>query len=429
MLYKLRHLHLLIHYEVVLKDIQEGHNSDVIYIDFAKAFDKVDHGILLHKVKQQGISGHIGRWIHNFLTNRSQIVTIQGQWSAPSTVLSGVPQGSVLGPLLFLIMVNDIDSGLRHSTTTSFADDTRIRKQIKSQEETNLMQKDLNTIMEWADINNMALNRDKFELLRYGKNNNTKSETNYQCQDHNIKAKDHVKDLGVYMSSDGTFSHHYSKITQAARQLSGWILRTFTTREKTCMLTLWKSLVLPKMEYCCQLWSPHKTTDIMSIEAIQRSFTSRIAGLNHLNYWERLKHLNLYSLQRRRERYIIMYVWKVLEKLVPDVGLTETNNPRRGRLCFVQHTQASTQGVKTLIHHSFSHNGACLFNCAPRSLRELRNIAPNTFKHHLDKWLASIVDHPPTPGYTNYNTNSLPSILQESRREELDRPGMSGGPP
>ena len=165
----------------------------------------------------------------------------------------------------------------------------------------------------------MVLNGDKFELLRYGQQEELKISTQYRCGQEEITAKTSVKDLGVKMSNDATFSQHIFHVTAVAKQLADWVLRTFQTRNAKSMLTLWKSLILPRIEYCCQLWSPHKVTDIVQVEAPQRTFTSKINGLQHLNYWERLKELNLYSLQRRRERYIIIYVWKILEQRVSDV--------------------------------------------------------------------------------------------------------------
>ena len=357
---------LLVHYEGILRCIQEGNNADVIYLDFAKAFDKVDHGILLHKLRSYGIHGQLGKWLHSFLSQRKQRVSVHGEPSEPSTVQSGVPQGSVLGPLLFLIHVGDIDKNLKHSEATSFADDTRIRKKTRNENETTQLQQDLDRIISWASENNMALNRDKFELLRYGNNMDLKERTAYLVSSHTIQDKDHVKDLGVHMSSDASFTYHYNIITNAARQMSGWVLRTFETREEKCMITLWKTMILPKLEYCCQLWSPHTITDITNIEAMQRTYTNKIRGVENMTYWERLRHLKLYSLQRRRERYITIYVWKILEGIVPNVGLIENTHPRRGRLCFVRTTQGATQRVRTIVHNSFTYNGTRTFNCLPR---------------------------------------------------------------
>lgn len=417
---------LLQHQEEILTNLARGKNVDVIYLDFAKAFDKVDHGLLLHKMKQLGIMGHLGEWMHSFLTNRQQVISVNGHPSDPSEVVSGVPQGSVLGPLLFLIMIMDIDNELLNTQTTSFADDTRVKREICTENDVKLLQNDLNLILEWAVSNNMEMNSEKFELMRYGLLDHIKQTTSYQAHQVTINPKENVRDLGVTMSDDGSFSQHIIIITKTAGKLLGWILRTFRTRDRTCMLTLWKALVLPRLEYCCQLWSPNKTGEIMKLEALQRTFTSRIWGLQTLNYWERLTELGLYSLQRRRERYLIIYVWKTLEGLVPNVGLKVNHHARRGRLCYIRRTQATTLRTATALHNGFSRNGARLFNAVPKAVRELTGVSPDTFKHHLDKWLSTVPDEPPTPGYPSTGSNSLADI-RSTRDPEL--PGYSGGPP
>ena len=113
--------------------LEQGFNVDVVYLDFAKAFDKVDHNILLHKLKSLGINGKTLRWIQSFLEDRVQRVVVNGQLSTPSQVISGVPQGSVLGPLLFLVLIGDIDENIVNSLIASFADDTRATKGIKTE--------------------------------------------------------------------------------------------------------------------------------------------------------------------------------------------------------------------------------------------------------------------------------------------------------
>lgn len=226
------------------------------------------------------------------------------------------------------------------------------------------------------------------------------------------------------MCQDATFSHHIKQATATARQLAGWILRTFQTRSERCMPTLWKALVLPRLEYNCQLWSPQKLSEISEVEAPQRTFTSKIQGVQHLNYWERLGELRLYSLQRRRERYIIIYVWKILEQKVPNVGIVATQHPRRGRLCYVRTTPGSSQWIRSIIHHSFTYDGTRVFNCIPTTVPNLVGVSTDTFKTHLDKWLATIPDQPPTPGYPRQNSNRL----VEWTMEEWVSPGHSGAP-
>ena len=130
----------------------------------------------------------------------------------------------------------------------------------------------------------------------------------------------------------------------------GWVLRVFQSLERTLMLTLLKSLVIPLIEYCCQLWNPWKTKDIQAIEAIQRTFTYKITEVQHLNYWERLHELKLYSLQRRRERYIIIHIWKITQHMVPNIDGTiightikTRKHPRHGTQCVIQYPQTETQ--------------------------------------------------------------------------------------
>ncbi|KAK3882282.1 hypothetical protein Pcinc_013332 [Petrolisthes cinctipes] len=199
---------LLVHQEAILHDISKGRNVDVIYLDFAKAFDKVDHSLLFHRLKSLGIGGTLGQWLHSFLADRKQKVSVQGHLSPPSAVTSGVPQGSVLGPLLFLIMIGDIDKGLQHSTVTSFADDTRMKMQIETVDDVALLQQDLNCLLSWAKDNNMKMNGDKFEVMMYGPLLDIKEHTKYQAHQQNITLKEYVRDLGVTWSADGTFSHH-----------------------------------------------------------------------------------------------------------------------------------------------------------------------------------------------------------------------------
>ena len=134
-----------------------------------KSYDKVDHGILLNKLKQIENNGKVGVWIHNFLSYRQQCVAANGTTSSEAQVRSGVPQGSVLGPLLYRIHISDTNNEIEDSTVSCFADDTRILLGIKDEKDTQMLQKDLHKLYKWADTNNMKFNANKFELQRYGK--------------------------------------------------------------------------------------------------------------------------------------------------------------------------------------------------------------------------------------------------------------------
>ena len=404
---------LLQHYDMIIKHMEAGKNVDVIYIDFAKAFDKLDFTLTLQKLNRLGISGKILRWIKSFLTGRIQMVHVRGAKSKPAAVMSGVPQGSVIGPLLFLVLIGDIDIEVEASSVSSFADDTRILGPVSETDDVLKVQKDLDSIYEWSRTNNTQLNADKFECVRYGRNLSLKSSSNYlDNTGMPIAAKDSLRDLGVTISSDATFEKHIEEAIEAARKKCAWVLRTFETRQSKLMITLWKSLILPLLEYCCQLWSPSVVGKIQALENVQLSFFKKIQGMSGKTYWEQLSSLNTFSLQRRRERYIIIYVWKMLEGLVPDMGVEVLYNRRHGRACVVPHirTSAPTR-VQNLRFSSFAVNGPRLFNAMPDKIRNMTDCSLNTFKNALDQHLKHIPDEPRVRGLIQFCSRATNSLI------------------
>ena len=281
---------LLHHFDDIIESLSNGDDMDAIYLDYAKAFDKVDHQLLLSKLQLYGFHSEIIRWIESFLTNRSQQVIVDGYMSITAPIISGVPQGTVLGPILFLIFINDIASCVSHSTLRCFADDTRIYRSISDLNNVRKLQSDLEEVTKWSARNNMTLHEDKFE---------------YICH------------LAIRSNCD------------KARKMAAWVFSVFHTRNTGVMLTLYKSLVRCHLEYCSPLWNPSKICDIQELESVKRTFTSKIHGLQHLHYCERLKTLTLMSLQRRRQRYMIMHMWKILHGLTSnDLQVQFTVNPR-----------------------------------------------------------------------------------------------------
>ena len=414
---------LLDHYHHILNILEDQNVAEVIYLDFAKAFDKVDHGILLMKLRTQGIGMPLLKWIKSFLSGRKQKVVVEGHLSEPCVVQSGVPQGTVLGPLLFLIHIGDIDSGLRYSTASSFADDTRIVMPLKTMEDASKLQEDLTSIYEWADENNMAFNGGKFEHLRYGGLHEDHVYTAPEGLE--IPTKTEVKDLGVMMSSSGKHDQQIQDIVKSGNMTAGWILRVFKSRDQKVMLTLYKSIVLPKMEYCSVLWSPKSIGLVRLLEGVQRSFTHRISGMRDLSYWQRLSALRLYSLERRRDRYSIIYVWKVLNGLAPNLtdgrcSIQQMHNIRRGKLCIIPPFNRYTpRYLQTLKENSFAIHGPRLFNALPREIRDLEGDI-DCFKFELDKFLRGIPDKPALPHYAQSAAgNGLLEQLAQQRAEAL----------
>ena len=360
-------------------------------------------------------------WLHNYLSDREQVVAVGGAVSNPSIATSGVPQGSALGPLLFLIHISDINENIKYSTVASFADDTRILRTVSTELEANQLQEDLSTLYLWAETNNMSFNNNKFEHMTYNSNPKTGITHVYNAPDgSDIVTKENVKDLGVTLTCDGTFTIHIANVIKKARNQIGWILRTFISRDPLPMLTLYKSLVLPLLEYCCQLWSPWRVGEKHSLEAIQRSFTNKICTVRHLDYWGRLQALQLFSLERRRERYAIIYIYKILTgHTTNNINISTTIHHRLGRHCNIDriHPRASTR-VKTLKSNAFAIRGPNLFNALPRHLRDNINLSPDQFKSKLDKFLWTIPDQPKLPHYhIRAASNSIIDQLAQQRAD------------
>ena len=404
---------LLQHFDEVTKLLENGKNVDVVYLDFAKAFDKLDFIITLQKLLNLGIAGKLFDWIQAFLSNRRQCVYIEGQKSNVEPVVSGVPQGSVIGPLLFLVMIRDIDLDVSSSSVASFADDTRVLIGASSTDDVEKLQADLNLIYQWAEQNNATFNTAKFQCLRYGLNQDLKNGTSYvSASGSPINSEPTVRDLGIVMSDDALYSDHIANVVMTADLKCGWILRTFKTRKSLAMLTLWRSLVTPIMDYCSQLWNPSKPGLIQRIEMVQLNFLKKISDVSQMDYWDQLKFLKVYSLQRRRERYCVIYIWKILEKLVPNFGIKCGYNKRQGRYCVIPHVRpAASCRIQTIRFGSMGLNGPRLFNCLPPHLRNLSGCSVESFKRALDHHLESIPDQPRVPGLIKYCARSTNSLL------------------
>ena len=395
---------LLGHIDNILKISESDDNADVIYLDFAKAFDKVDHKILLQKIHNMGIQGKIYQWIESFLNNRQQHVIVDGEISETAKVKSGVPQGTVLGPILFLLFVNDITEAIQHADIQLFADDCKLTLKIENPDDHQKLQRDIEAAIMWSLLNNMELNKEKFQLIQYGNKDHLKGDYTLDSE-NTLKPSADIKDLGVTVSNDLSWLKHMTVIINEGKKFTSWILRCFKTRSPV-ILYLFKTFVISKLEYASPLWMPYMKKDIEKIEALQRSLTSKLDGLENLNYHQRLQSLKLYSLQRRRERFCIITIYKILNNLHPNqLNLQFYETPRFGMKCRRRISKAKRVHIRTLHYHSFASIGPALFNIVPRVIKEKETLS--SFKSALDKYLQAIPDQPPISGYPFLNGNSL----------------------
>ena len=392
---------LLHHVEELIRAWEDGKVTDTVYLDFAKAFDKVDHNLLCHKIKQLGIIGKVGLWIKEFLTGRTQQVAANGVLSDEAPVVSGVPQGSVIGPILFIIMICDLGKNLTYSTTSKYADDTKATAKITKLEDAINFQCELDEkIYPWAPENNMLLNGNKFEHLQVGKNLH---QANYSYKDpagNVIEEKSHIKDLGVVMSNTLTWNVQIDTVVSKARIMAGWALRIFASRERDPMVTIWNSQVRPILDYCSPLWSPgpwnYKEIDLL--ENTLRAFTRHIKGMDELDYAQRLKSLDMFSIQRRHERYKVIYTYKIKEGLIPNIsqeyGLKFSDHGRHGCKCGIPTYPLYNNRAGKARDNSFALTASNLWNALPRHIRNISGKSVECFKRHLDKALKLYPDIP-----------------------------------
>ena len=248
--------------------------TDVIFLDLAKAFDSVPHERLLLKLKSNGIDGSLLNWLRHFLVGRKQRVVVRGFCSDWSCVTSGTPQGTILGPLLFLLYINDITECIS-STVKLYADDTKIYREIIDPIiDCQILQDDLNNLSEWARKWQLRFNADKCESMRIT-HSRDRSETNYFLEKP-LKDVHNFKDLGVTITKDLSWGNHIGITVNKANKVLGSIKRSVGTADTNVFSMLYKSLVRPILEYAVPVWCPYLVKDIHALENVQRR-ASRLA--------------------------------------------------------------------------------------------------------------------------------------------------------
>ena len=284
---------------------------DVVYLDFAKAFDKVPHQRLLRKLERYGVSGRMLAWIRGWLLNRWQRVGVRGRWLGWRRVLSGIPQGSVLGPVLFLVFIDNLEEGLMNEVL-KFADDTKIFRRVDSEEDREMLQRDLDRLVQWSEVWQMKFNVDKCKVMHLGRGN---SGGNYMMNGGRLGSMGEERDLGVRITNDLKASAHCAYVCTKANRVLGMISRTVVYKNPDILIRLYKSLVRSHLEYCVSAWSPHYVKDRERLERVQHRFTRMVPGLKGLEYGERLERLNLMSLEERRYRSDLAELFKISKGL------------------------------------------------------------------------------------------------------------------
>ena len=316
------------------KSYDKGIATDCVYLDMSKAFDTVDHVLLLKKLYNMGIKGDLLSWIQSYLSNRRQRVFVNNSYSSWSPVTSGVPQGSVLGPVLFLAFVNDIPSVIKNCTIKLYADDIKLYLNITCDDDVLKLQQDLNAVSIWCDKNRLKLNVKKCVVLRIG---NDKTSGTYFLTSLKLETVSEFNDLGVIIDKNLTFSSHCARASSKAMRIVGMLRRCFITRDKNVLLRAYNCYVRPILEYCSSVIAPFWKKDVKLLEKPLRKVTKIIVGVkSNMSYEDRLQHLRIPSVVTRRLIADLSLVHKIVHKQSflkfsnffekPDCDLTRKNN-------------------------------------------------------------------------------------------------------
>jgi hypothetical protein len=371
------------------RSIDNKRQTDLILLDFSKAFDKVPHHRLSLKLDYYGIRNNTLSWIKAFLQNRTQRVSVNGSLSDIAAVTSGVPQGSVLGPVLFLLYINDISENIR-SSLRLFADDSILYREIKNGSDHTILQQDLVTLAKWSQTWQMEFNIDKCYLMTISTKPSIKQYT-YSMFEKALQRERAQKYLGITINDKLGWKDHVNKTVASACKTMGLIRRTLHPCTQEVKSRAYKAMVLPKLEYASEAWSPHVMAHIKKLESVQRSAarfvrndyrrTTSVTGLLNDLKWD--------TLQRRRLVGQLTFLHKIKLNLVhipippyfkPPTVCTRSNDPNK-------FTQPQT---RTNIYQ---------FSFFPRAIRVWNTLPPNvillTESHQFQKAVNSLPLTPP----------------------------------
>ncbi|KAL8592877.1 hypothetical protein ACOMHN_050704 [Nucella lapillus] len=351
---------------------EEEEEVDVVLLDFSKAFDKVPHQRLLRKLHHYGVRNNTLGWIQLFLSVRIQQVVLKGEHSSPSPVLSGVPQGTVLGPLLFLTYINDLPDVVKDSNTRLFADDALLYRNVCSAKEQSLLQADLDRLAEWENTWQMSFNAGKCNTLHVSPGRDLSFRSAYTLHEQTLVAVSSAKYLGVSMAKDLSWTKHVEMVAANGNRTVGFLRRNLKDCTTEVRKATYTTMVRPTLEYASTVWDPHTRQDIDLLEKVQK----RAARFACNCYFERapgtvtdlLRKLQWDSLETRRHHNRLGMLYRIENGLV-DIPPSTLYRP--------SHSRTSGRN-STAIFQEHSKHPALHNSFVPRTVREWNKLSTET---------------------------------------------------
>ena len=378
---------LLSFYSRVIDKVQERDGwVDCIYLDLKKAFDKVPHARLLWKLEHKGgLTGQALKWMENYLRGREMRTVVRDIKSEWGEVKSGVPQGSVLAPILFLLYINDMPEGVK-SYMNLFADDAKMLRHIKDEGDCEILQEDLNKIWRWSKKWQMEFNVDKSQVMEMGSGRRRPTWTYIVEEGKELRKVQREKDLGVTVQSDIQSESHIDRIYRETYNVIKNIGLSFHYMDKEMMRKLVTTIIRPRLEYAQVLWSPYKKKHIRKLERLQRMATKMVPEMKDMTYEERLRAMDLPTLERRRERGDLIQIFKLLNRMDivdnEDLLMREETDGRSMR----GHSMKLRKGrcLKDIKKYSFPQRCVEAWNELSEEVITAKSI--HSFKEKLDQY-------------------------------------------
>ena len=372
-----------------------GQLTGAIFIDFRKAFDTIDHKILLDKLQMFGIYDSEHRWMTDYLTNRTQSVFVRGVLSCPQQVTSGVPQGSILGPLLFSMYVTDLPNSLRAANVLMYADDTVI---YYAASEANQLERVLNAelklLHDWSTMNELFIHPKKTEYVIFGtavKRNQINSDnlSGVYLGDQVLNCRPFYKYLGVYLDQTLSFKEHVTRLVNKVSRQLGLLSRVRNSLTVHAAERIFTAMILPKLDYCDFVWNNLAASRYNALERLQTRAARIILKESSLSHEHLLRQLSWMSLKARSNMHIVTFVFKCVRNNAPDLFMdyfvkTSHNYSTRRNGLDILVPKVSTETAKKGCYYL----GAQVFNILPSRMKETESLL--IFKTIINDFLVNV---------------------------------------